>query len=100
MQHTSDTRSNRAGDSLEAADAGRSPHAAPADSAPAECGSATSGWLTAGQQQQQSPQQLLARLQHHASPARAAPGLRASSDSIIGDAITGAGSSCYDARPR
>jgi hypothetical protein len=58
--------------------------------------------LTAGQQQQQqqSPQQLLARLQHHASPARAAPGLRVSSDSIIGDAITGAGSSCYDARPR
>ncbi|KAF6252927.1 hypothetical protein COO60DRAFT_483852 [Scenedesmus sp. NREL 46B-D3] len=98
MQHTSGSRSSRAVDAV-AAEAGSFAGDAAAASAPLQVSVSSSSW-PAGGQTQHSLQQLVAKGQHHVAPARAAPGLRVRSESIISDAVPGGGGSCCDARPR
>lgn len=100
MQQTSGSRSSRAGNSAAAAPPGGSALEA-ADCAHLQDGSPASRLLASEHQpQQQALQQLAAKVHHHVALARSSPGLRASSESIIGEANPGGGSSCHDARPR
>jgi hypothetical protein len=95
LQQTTGSRSSRIGSSMAAAQTGR--HAPDTAAVCAPLGPA-SNTLAAEQQQQLALQQLAAKVHHYVALARTSPGLRTSSESIIGDAAPA--SSCHDARCR